>query len=216
MSTRADELINEYLDRLEEELADFPSTRRRELVQEISAHIAEARASLENEDEASIRNLLDRMGDAADIAAEAAGPPPAEASRRPEAIVQEPRAGAIEIGALVLLLIGGLVLPVIGWIVGVVLLWVSSAWTVPQKLLGTLVVPGGLALPIGLGVLATSSATCVQVPLPATPNAMACSSGGSGGQAMGSILVILLAVASVATVAYLARRMNRNAVAVPA
>jgi hypothetical protein len=33
---------------------------------------------------------------------------------------------------------------------------------------------------------------------------------------MGSILVILLAVASVATVAYLARRMNRNAVAVPA
>ena len=58
MSTRADELINEYLDRLEEELADFPSTRRRELVQEISAHIAEARASLENEDEASIRTPI--------------------------------------------------------------------------------------------------------------------------------------------------------------
>jgi uncharacterized membrane protein len=211
MSTRADELINEYLDRLEEELADFPSTRRRELVQEISAHIAEARASLENEDEASIRNLLDRIGDPADIAAEAAGPLAPEAPAPAERLVQDRRAGAIEIGALVLLLIGGLVLPVIGWIVGVVLLWVSSAWTVPQKLLGTLVVPGGLALPIGLGVLATSSATCVQVPLPATPNAVACSSGGGGGQTLGTILVILLAVASVATVAYLARRIGRNA-----
>jgi uncharacterized membrane protein len=210
MSTRADELISEYLDRLEEELADFPSARRRELVQEISEHIAEARAALESESEADVRNLLDRMGDPADIAAEARGAPeePAEA---PAVTVVEHRTGAVEIGALVMLLIGGLILPIIGWIVGVVLLWVSSAWTVPQKLLGTLVVPGGLALPIGLGVLATSSATCVQVPLPATPNAMACSTGGSGGQVMGSILVILLAVASVATVAYLAKRMNRNA-----
>lgn len=217
MTTRADELINDYLDRLEEELADFPSTRRRELVQEISAHIAEARASLEQEDEASIRNLLDRIGDPADIAAEAEGVPPAGPEpAAPPVIVEQRGTGALEIAALILLLIGGLVLPVVGWVIGVVLLWVSSAWTVPQKLLGTLVVPGGLALPIGLGVLATSSASCVQVPVAGAPNPVACTTGGSGGQAVGTIAVILLAVASVATVAYLARRMNRNTVAVPA
>jgi uncharacterized membrane protein len=208
MSTSADKLVEDYLDRLERELADVSPARRRELVQEISEHIAEARAGLESEGEVDVRNLLDRMGDPADIAAEARGP---AAETAPAAPVVERRAGAVEIGALVLLLIGGLVLPVVGWIVGVVLLWVSSAWTVPQKVLGTLIVPGGLALPIGLGVLATSSASCVQVPLPATPNAMACSSGGGGGQTFGTMLVILLAVASVATVAYLARRMGRNA-----
>jgi uncharacterized membrane protein len=213
MSTSADKLVEDYLDRLERELADFPSARRRELVQEISEHIAEARAGLESENEAEIRNLLDRMGDPADIAAEAAGPSAGELPAEP--VVRERRAGVVEIGALVMLLIGGLVLPVIGWIVGVVLLWVSSAWTVPQKLLGTLIVPGGLALPLGLLVLATSSATCVQVPVAGAPNPIACSSGGSGGETLGTIVVILLAFASVATVAYLARRMNRNALAVP-
>ena len=35
MSTSADKLVEDYLDRLERELADFPSARRRELVQEI-------------------------------------------------------------------------------------------------------------------------------------------------------------------------------------
>jgi uncharacterized membrane protein len=212
-----DELVEDYLDRLELELADFPSARRRELVQEISEHIAEARAALESESEADVRNLLDRMGDPADIAAEARGAPEEPAEVLPAATVVERRSGpgGVEIGALVMLLIGGLVLPVIGWVVGVVLLWVSSAWTVPQKLLGTLVVPGGLALPIGLGVLATSSATCVQVPVAGAPNPIACTSGGSGGQAVGTVVVILLALASVATVAYLAKRMNRNAEVVP-
>ena len=158
MSTRADELINEYLDRLEEELADFPSTRRRELVQEISAHIAEARASLENEDEASIRNLLDRMGDPADIAAEAAGTPAAEAPPPPQQA--KTRGSGWDVAALVMLLVGGLILPVVGWFVGVVLLWTSETWSTGEKLLGTLLVPGGLALPLFLLTVGTSANSC--------------------------------------------------------
>ena len=59
MSTSADTLVEDYLDRLERELADFPAGRRRELVQEISEHITEARAELGTETEADIRNLLD-------------------------------------------------------------------------------------------------------------------------------------------------------------
>jgi uncharacterized membrane protein len=214
MSTSTDKLVEDYLDPLERELADFPSARRRELVQEISEHIAEARVALESESEADVRNLLDRMGDPADIAAEARSP---VAETAPEgAPIVERRSRALDVAALILLLIGGVVIPVIGWLVGVVLLWISSAWTARQKLLGTLIVPGGLALPLGLLVLATSSATCVQVPVAGAPNPIACSSGGSGSETLGTIVVILLAFASVATVAYLARRMNREAVAVPA
>ena len=82
MSTSADKLVDDYLDRLEQELADFPAARRRELVQEISEHIAEARAGLPDESEADVRNLLDRMGDPVDISDEARGamPEPAPAA----------------------------------------------------------------------------------------------------------------------------------------
>jgi hypothetical protein len=39
---------------------------------------------------------------------------------------------------------------VVGWVIGVVLLWLSPTWTAREKLIGTFVVPGGLALPISL------------------------------------------------------------------
>jgi uncharacterized membrane protein len=211
MSTSADKLVDDYLDRLERELADFPPARRRELVQEISEHIAEARAGLEPENEAEIRNLLDRMGDPADIAAEARGPVE-EAPAATATPVSKSRSGALDVVALVLILLGGVVVPVIGWLVGVVLLWISSAWTARQKLLGTLVVPGGLALPASILLFATSSeSACYQQPVPGAPDQMICSSGSTGGQILGSIVVALLGAASIATVIYLGRRMGRNA-----
>ena len=210
MSTSADKLVDHYLDRLEQELSDLPSARRRELVQEISDHISEARAGLPDQSEAEIRNLLDRTGEPADIAAEAHG----SLGDAPPVVtwVGERRSGAVEIVALILLLIGGIVIPVIGWLVGVVLLWISSAWTARQKLLGTLVVPGGLALPVGLLLVTTSSETCFEQPIPIgrDQGQMVCSSGGSSGQIVGSIVVAVLAAASIAVVIYLGRRMGRN------
>lgn len=53
-----------------------------------------------------------------------------------------------------LILIGGVVLPVIGWVIGVVRLWRSNTWELREKLLGTLLIPGGLMAPgllLGLG-----------------------------------------------------------------
>jgi hypothetical protein len=55
--------------------------------------------------------------------------------------------GAMEIAAVVLLLVGGF-LAGIGWIVGVVLLWISPRWRLSDKLLGTLIWPGGLVGPL--------------------------------------------------------------------
>jgi hypothetical protein len=45
--------------------------------------------------------------------------------------------------AIILLLFGGFVL-LVGWFVGVVLLWTSEAWKIRDKIIGTLIVPGGL------------------------------------------------------------------------
>ena len=70
------------------------------------------------------------------------------------------RRGPVEWGAVILLLIGGIVIPVVGWIVGALLLWVSQAWTLRDKLIGTLLVPGGL-LPAAWFVFAPASVeTC--------------------------------------------------------
>jgi hypothetical protein len=58
---------------------------------------------------------------------------------------------------IVLLVFGGF-LALIGWIVGAWMLWWSSAWTKVEKLIGTFVVPGGLALAAALAQEAIGAA----------------------------------------------------------
>ena len=111
MTTEVDALILRYLQDLEAELHDLPANRRQELLDEVGEHIAAARAGLDPETEAGVRTMLERLGDPADIAAEARErfdiqpEPPKQPTPRLEAI------------ALVLLEI-----PFFGWVVGVVLI----------------------------------------------------------------------------------------------
>ncbi len=42
------------------------------------------------------------------------------------------------------LLVGGIVLPVVGWVICIALFWAQKRWSVRQKLLATIAVPGGL------------------------------------------------------------------------
>jgi uncharacterized membrane protein len=141
MSTTPDKLVERYLKHLEVELDDVPRDRRGEIVDEIAGHIAEARAGLEHETEADVRNILEGLGDPAEIAEDARERFEVERPAPPRR-----RAGWIEVGALIMLLVGGLVLPIVGWLIGLVLLWVSNAWNVRDKIIGTLFVPGGLGL----------------------------------------------------------------------
>jgi hypothetical protein len=62
----------------------------------------------------------------------------------------------------IVLLVGGLLIPILGWALGVVLLWTSGAWTRRDKLIGTLVIPGGLMLPVSMLTvgLSASSLSC--------------------------------------------------------
>jgi HAAS domain-containing protein len=192
VTTKADKLVDDYLKRLTDELHSLPRTRRRELVEEISEHIAEARAELDSEDEARIRTLLDQLGEPGDIAAEA---------RDREGV--KPRGRWLDVLALILLPLGGIVFPVAGWVVGVVLLWMSETWTVREKLIGTFVVPGGLALPAFLGTIGTSEGGCGQ----RVGGPVACTGGRSRVLEIGGIaLVVVLLAASIVSTAFLARR----------
>jgi uncharacterized membrane protein len=195
MTAAADRLVDDYLRRLRSELAGLPRARRRELEAEISEHIAEARTDLPAESEAEVRTMLDRLGDPADIAAEA----------RERWGFRRRTAGWQEVGALVLLLIGGVVLPVVGWFVGVVLLWLSDAWNARDKVIGTLVIPGGLLLPLGLLLFAGSSESCVET----STGFRECTGGGTSW--IGAAIVIVLFLAPFATTIYLARRRSRLA-----
>ncbi|HEX9034953.1 MAG TPA: hypothetical protein VF834_24180 [Streptosporangiaceae bacterium] len=162
MSGNGDQLVADYLRRLASAASGLPDDRRNELLEEISAHIAEARASADLGD-AGIRDVLDRLGDPAAIVM-AAGPVAASPGQRPAS----DRAGAFEIVAVLFLLVGGLVFPLVGWVVGVVLLWASSRWQTKDKVLGTLIWPGGLLAPLVVFFLAS-------MPI----SAQVCTAGGS-------------------------------------
>jgi uncharacterized membrane protein len=204
MSTETDRLIEDYLRTLERELDGLPWARRREVLDEISEHISAARAELENESESAIRTMLDRLGDPADIAAEA-GVRVADAE--PTTPLRS-SAGWQEIAALILLLLGGLVIPVVGWVIGLILLWSSNVWTTREKLLGTLVVPGGLLVPVAIFLMAGGSAqSCASL----GDGSVTCTGGESGlMQVVLYASFIALLLAPVLVVIFLARRMNRR------
>jgi uncharacterized membrane protein len=214
MSTTPNKLVNRYLKHLEVELDDLPSDRRSEIVDEIAGHIAEARSGLEHETEADVRNILEGLGDSAEIAAEARERFDVQAA----APAQLYRPGWMEVGALVLLLVGGFIVPIFGWLIGVVFLWLSNAWNVRDKVIGTLFVPGGLGLSILVIVLflATSGGgvscgavtnlnTGARVPQP-------CPDSGTSTNYLALVGVIVLLVTPIVTTAYLAYRLRRRPV----
>jgi hypothetical protein len=128
------DVVADYLRRLDAAARELPEPERRELRAEIEEHLRDALA--EDDGEAAIREALDRLGEPQEIVAEQQRSAP---QRPPRRVV-----GAQQWTAIVLLLAGGFLMG-IGWIVGLVLLWSSRAWSVREKLVGTLLVPGGLA-----------------------------------------------------------------------
>ncbi|MGA8922821.1 MAG: hypothetical protein WB682_06725, partial [Candidatus Dormiibacterota bacterium] len=133
-------------------LAGVPPDRRDEIVGEIRSHIEEQRAALRDETDADVYNLLERVGEPYTLATAARS----ESRPLAEPVNVRSGAGAVEILALVLT-------PLI-WPVGVILLWMSPAWNTRDKLIATLVPPGGyfgvlLAFNI-LSFAAMTTSTC--------------------------------------------------------
>jgi uncharacterized membrane protein len=146
----ADEIVDEYLKELNEALREIPVAGRRELLRDIGEHIAAARAERGTESEAAVREILERLGDPAEIAADAR-----------ERIGAVPRTSSWrEVGALILLPLGGVILPFVGWFAGVFLLWLSDRWTRRDKVIGTLILPGGLLFPVFALIVGVSAESC--------------------------------------------------------
>jgi hypothetical protein len=72
----ADQLIRRYLTQLDEALQGVGASRREEILANVREHIDEGRAGLDPDDAATVRTLLNRVGDLAAIAAEAGAPSP--------------------------------------------------------------------------------------------------------------------------------------------
>jgi uncharacterized membrane protein len=182
-------LVAEYLKRLRRAAARLPAARRQELVAEIEAHLADALDPGVTDAEAL--HVLRRLGPpeaivAAEQPADAADAP---GRRRPS--------GRKEWLAIVLLLFGGFVAGV-GWLAGAILLWTSRAWTVRQKLIGTLVVPGGLLLPFYiLHTSGVSSTSCGGHRAHCAP---------TNAQIAWMVIAAVLVLASIATSTFLKRR----------
>ncbi len=192
-ATHANQIIDGYLARLEAELAGVPAPRRRELLDDVRAHLSEARAALPEETDADLLNILDRLGDAADLAAEHRQRLglPAPAPFRP---------GLMEIGALVLT-------PLL-WPVGVVLLWASAAWNWRDKLIGTLIPPGGY---FGVSMLLVASLGLAKV-CPVARDSVGrvvsdCPHPAPILQAVGAVILVLVVASPLLSALYLAFRL---------
>lgn len=200
MTATRNQLVDKYLADLDDALRDLPRRQRDELVGEIQQHIDEALPS--EASDAEVRTLLDRLGDPKQIA-------DAEGERLG---IDAPTAGWLEWLTIPLLLIGGVVVPVLGWIVGLVFLWLSRCWSSRDKLLGTLLVPGGLLPAAYLALSPTSTEACVSgsgvdsAGRHFTTNH--CTGGHSTGAQIGLILLeVFLVVAPIYTAIRLARHL---------
>ena len=69
-----DRIARDYLDQVKKALRGLPRPLRAQVMEGVASHVAEARAVLQPQTEAELRDLLDRVGQPDEIAAEARGP----------------------------------------------------------------------------------------------------------------------------------------------
>jgi hypothetical protein len=125
----ADEaLIANYLQRVGKAARHLPPARREHVTPEIAARVFEA----VDADKADLATVLAGLGNPRDFVRAVDGHVPGTGT------------GWMEPAAALLVLVGGLIRGGVGWAAGLALLWASPRWRWPDKLLATMVWPGGL------------------------------------------------------------------------
>jgi uncharacterized membrane protein len=188
-------LAADYLERLRRAGRGLPPGRRRELLAEIEGHLSEAIDP--SASDAQALTVLDKLGEPEAIIAAEMPDPDERADHR----------GTTEWVAIGLLLLGGFIF-VVGWFVGLVLLWSSRAWTIRDKVIGTLVIPGGLATSVLIGLIATSVPTKKLCRATAGGIQQCINASGHGSPSvLGVAVFVVLVLAPIAAAIYLARRV---------
>jgi hypothetical protein len=146
-----DEVVRDYLGRLEAAAWPLPVARRAELIGEVREHIDAAMSEAGNHDEVTARNILERLGPPEEIVAAEAESGVAAVlpigGQPAGAVVGSSPWGAVEIIALLLLTLGAVFLPFVGPILGLVFVWASVRWTRREKLIATVIVTVIFVLP---------------------------------------------------------------------
>jgi uncharacterized membrane protein len=139
-----DELVRDYLGRLEAASWPLPPDRRAELGGEVREHIETALAEAGRRDDVTVRNVLERLGRPEEIVATEAEAEPVATrwADDPARGVPVPTRfwGGLEIAAILLLTIGIFALPLFGPAIGLVLVWLSRVWTTREKAIATVIV----------------------------------------------------------------------------
>ena len=184
-------LADTYVKELRDAARRMPRAQRNELIAEIRAHLAETAPASASQAEAL--NALERLGEPAAILQE----------QGTDAAAPSRRMGLQEVAAILLLMFGGFLF-VVGWLGGLVLLWSSDRWTLPDKVVGTLIVPGGFATGAWLTVAVMGSTRECSG---GTGN-LSCVAGGPTTLQLiaQAVLVIALLLGPLASAFYLARR----------
>ncbi len=138
-------LVADYRAGLDRELRKVSEPERRKTLERFESMIIGA--DLDMEDDAAVRMLLKHIGSPKEIAAEVEA---SSGSKKP---------GTADALCPWLLLLGGFLF-IIGWFMGVGLLWTSPTWPTRDKVLGTLIWPGGLAALVVLGSFLETTTEC--------------------------------------------------------
>jgi uncharacterized membrane protein len=145
--------VGEYLRRLQRTMGDVPVDRREEILQEIEEHIAELLGEYPEATDADVRNVLERVGDPEDIAAEARERVEDHSPNQTVAVVVRPRNSWTDSAAIALLILSGplIMFPLfrpevalIGWFVAFILVWLSVVWSTRDKTKASLAMTAGL------------------------------------------------------------------------
>ena len=176
----AEQLVRDYMSRLDARAYRLPVDRRVELIAEVREHIELAAKEAGSRDEATIRTILDRLGspetivaaeegsDYGDVSDSAAPPAPSTQT--------DSGWGLLETIAVLLVTVGAVLLPILGPLVGIVLIIVSTRATWRTKFI---VSTAGIALtglllllivPVGSG--GPPPATAIPAPTPIYTSAL--------------------------------------------
>lgn len=166
MMTTTHPLAAAWLDRIDRLATGLPEERRQELLADLRDHLDTALGG--DTDTPQVEAVLARMGDPADIVAEARDDlppaPPVLTARIPAE--QGHRLNTAEVVTLVLFVLSGLMLvlwplAIIAWVVATVLLATRDRWVGKENLVA-LLLPFGFSVPwVVLGTASISAPECV-------------------------------------------------------
>jgi hypothetical protein len=201
MSTTATHpLAADYLRRLGAAGRHLPADRLDDLCAEIENHLAEAIPPGTSDADALV--VIERLGSPEEIVE-------AEQPRSAVPVDEGPRSWR-EWGAIVLLPLGGFIFG-IGWIAGLILLWSSRAWTTRDKLIGTFILPGGIAaiFPIAIATGTRQKTLCFH----SAAHSYCHPVGGppASHSALLIVLAVVVVIVPILTAIYLARRAGSAA-----